>query len=39
MIAWIRQWFYMRRVLRGYRTVMRECRKINRILDELEKTR
>lgn len=39
MIAWIRQWLAIRREIRGYKKVMRECRKINRILDRIERER
>lgn len=36
MIAWIRQWLYMRRVLRGYKHVIRECKRINKELDRID---
>jgi hypothetical protein len=39
MIAWIRQWLYMRRVLRGYKKAISECKKINRVLDRIERER
>lgn len=37
MISWIRQWLFVHRQIRGYKKVIRECKRINRQIDKILK--
>ena len=37
LIDWFRQWRVIRKEIRGYKIVLRECKKVNRILDRIER--